>query len=399
MGNQNPDSLSLLDILAFLLRWRRVWIPSMLIAGIAVGIYAFTATPHYRSSAIVKGVENSSSNFGGMLASKLAGLGNLGGFAASMGEVRGDFYLVILRERSMGEKVVEKFDLRNRLKMQDAPIEDVLEAWKNRVYQKYEPTSNTVRIHVDDPDPKFAQSVVEFYIEQLDVRLRELGTIKAKKEREFAGARLEGARATLYALEDSMSAFQRRSGIINLEEQAKATVQAAAAVQAERLLARAELELKRKLFTSENPELQIAQMRLAGLDSSLNYLNAVPESPAERDYLLRFDAATEDGRTYLRLYRDIELYSLLMALLTQQYEQAKMDEARNTPSLAIVEPASLGTKRVSPKRSMLVGLGAGLGLVIGLLGAGVVSVTSAISSEDHPDHGRFLKLKRSWSGR
>lgn len=371
----------------------------MLIAGIAVGIYAFTATPHYRSSAIVKGVENSSSNFGGMLASKLAGLGNLGGFAASMGEVRGDFYLVILRERSMGEKVVEKFDLRNRLKMQDAPIEDVLEAWKNRVYQKYEPTSNTVRIHVDDPDPKFAQSVVEFYIEQLDVRLRELGTIKAKKEREFAGARLEEARATLYALEDSMSAFQRRSGIINLEEQAKATVQAAAAVQAERLLARAELELKRKLFTSENPELQIAQMRLAGLDSSLNYLNAVPESPAERDYLLRFDAATEDGKTYLRLYRDIELYSLLMALLTQQYEQAKMDEARNTPSLAIVEPASLGTKRVSPKRSMLVGLGAGLGLVIGLLGAGVVSVTSAISSEDHPDHGRFLKLKRSWSGR
>jgi len=371
----------------------------MLIAGIAVGIYAFMATPRFRSTAIVKGVESNSNSFGGMLASKLAGLGNLGGFAASMGEVRGDFYLVILRERSMGEKVVEKFDLRNRLKMKDAPIEDVLEAWKNRVYHKFEPTSNTVRISVDDADPKFAQSVVEFYIEELDIRLRDLGTIKARKEREFAGARLEEARVTLYALEDSMSAFQRRSGIINLEEQAKATVQAAAAIQAERLMARAELELKQKLFTSENPELKFAQMKLAGLDSSLNYLTTVPVSSAERDYLLRFDSATEDGKTYLRYYRDIELYSLLMAMLTHQYEQAKMEEARNTPSVAVVEHATVGTKRVFPKRAMLIGLGAGIGLVIGLVGAGVVSTVSALSSADHPDHDRFLKLRRSWSGR
>ncbi|MBL0060458.1 MAG: hypothetical protein IPP40_02945 [bacterium] len=115
MGKQNPDSLSLLDILAFLIRWRRFWIPSMLIAGVAVGIYAFTATPLYRSTAIIRGVENKSNGFGSLLASKLSGLGNLGGFAASMGEVRGDYYLMILRERSMGEKVIERFGLRERL--------------------------------------------------------------------------------------------------------------------------------------------------------------------------------------------------------------------------------------------------------------------------------------------
>ncbi len=399
MANQKTDSISLFDILAFLIRWRRVWIPSMLIGGIAVGIYAFTATPFYRSTAIVRGIENNSGGLGGLLASKLAGLGNLGGFATSMGEIRGDFYLVLLRERTMGEKVVEKFNLRDRLKMPNAPIEDVLDAWKARIYHKFEPTPNTVKISVDDPDPKFAQSVVEFYVESLDLRLLELGTVKARKEREFAGQRLEEARSTLYALEDSMSAFQRRSGIFNLEEQAKATVQAVAAVQAERMLARADFELKQKLFTSENPELQIARMKLAGLDSSLYYLNTAPESPAERDYLLRFDAATEDGKTYLRLYRDIELYSLLMALLTQQFEQAKMDETRNTPTLAIVEPATLGTKRVSPNRAMLIGLGAGLGLVIGLLGAGIMSTISAVSASDHPDHEQYLKLKRSWSGR
>ncbi len=398
MGNQNPDSLSLLDILAFLVRWRRVWIPSMLIAGIVVGIYAFTATPHYRSTAIIRGVENKSSGFGSLLASKLAGLGNLGGFAASMGEVRGDYYLMILRERSMGEKVVEKFGLRERLKMKNSPIEDVLEAWRGRVYFKHESSTSTVHIQVDDTDPRFAQEIANFYISELDSRLRDLESLKARKEREFAGSRLEEARVTLYALEDSMSSFQRRSGIINLEEQAKATVQAAAAVQAERLLARADYELKLKLFTSENPELNMARLKMAGLDSSLSYLNSHPNSSAERDFLLRFDSATEDGKTYLRLYRDIELYSLLMAVLTQQFEQARMEEARNTPALAVVEPASIGTKRVAPKRTVLIGLGLAGGLIIGLLGAGLVSTISRISAPDNPNNSKFEHLKRSWGG-
>jgi len=371
----------------------------MLIAGIAVGIYAFAATPLYRSVAIVRGVENKAGGFGSLLASKLSGLGNLGGFAASMGEVRGDYYLMILRERSMGEKVVEKFNLRERLKMEQAPIEEVLDAWSNRVYFKYEPATSCVRIHVNDKDPNYAKEIVNFYIEELDNRLRAIESLKARKEREYASERLDEARATLYALEDSMSNFQRKSGIFNLEEQAKATVQAAAAVQAERLLARAEYELKLKLFSSDNPELNLAKMKLAGLDSSLSYMNNNPDNPSERDFLLRFDAATEDGKTYLRLYRDIELYSLLMALLTQQYEQAKMDEARNTPALAVVEPASIGSKRVSPKRTMLIGLGAGLGLVIGLLGAGVFSFVSSLSLSDNPENKNLDKLRRSWSGR
>lgn len=371
----------------------------MLLAAVVAGIYAYTATPQYRSTGIVRGIENKSGGLGSLLASKLSGLGNIGGFASSLGEIRGDYYLLILRERSMTEKVIDRFNLRERLKLQDALLEDVIDAWKGRVYHKYEAATSTVRIHVDDPDPKFAQSVVDFYITELDQRLRETETLKARKEREYASERLEEARAKLYALEDSMSAFQRKSGIFNLEEQAKATVQAAAAIQAERLIARAEFELKSKLFASDNPELQMAKMKLAGLDSSLSYLSTAPQSDSERDFLLKFDSATEDGKTYLRLYRDIELYSILMAMLTQQYEQAKMDESRNTPALAVVEQPSIGTKRVSPKRAMIIALGASLGLLVGLLFAGLRNTLSAIAEPNHPDHQRLLKLKRSWSAR
>lgn len=370
----------------------------MIVCAVGVGIYAFVATPKFRSVAIVRGIENKSGGLGSLLASKLAGLGSIGGFAASMGEVRGDYYVMLLRERSMTEKVIEKFDLRKRLDLEDAPFEDVMDAWKGRVYFKFEPATSSVKIQVDDKDPQFAKDVVEFYVQELDRKNRDLESTKARKEREFAAQRLAEAKDKLFALEDSMSAFQRATGIFDLEEQAKATVQAVAAIQAERLKAVAEYEMMARIFASDNPELSMARMKVAGLDSSLTFFKSNNQDSTERDFILRLESASEDGKTYLRLYRDIEIQSLLLVVLTQQYEQASMDEARNTPTMAVVEPANIGTKRVSPKRGMLVGIGAGFGLMIGLLISGFMNTVAALSSPDHPDHNRYVRFRRSWSG-
>lgn len=393
------EGLGLLDILAFLVRWRRIWLPTTLTCALAVGIYSFVATPLYRSSAVVRGIENKGSGLGSLIASKLSGLGNLAGFAPALGEVRGDYYLLLLRAPTMNKRVIEEFDLRTRLKMPDEPIEDVLEAWKSRVYFKYESNTNTVMVQVDDPDADVARRIVEFYIAELDRRNRELESTKARKEREFSANRLVEARATLYALEDSMAQFQRTSGIFDLEEQAKATVQAVAAVQAERLMAQAEYEFKAKLFSGDNPELNIARMKLAGIDSSISTLMSPQAAGLEHDFLLRLDSATEDGKTYLRLYRDIEVNSLLMIMLTQQYESARLEEARNTPTMAVVEPASVATRRSWPKRGLLVGLGAAAGMLIGLFGAGVMQAKLALSSPEHPSYPALQRLSRSWSGR
>jgi len=371
----------------------------MLICAVAVGIFSVVAKPLYRSSAVVRGIDNKSGGLGSLISSKLAGLGNLAGFAPALGEVRGDYYLLLLRSPSMSQKVIEKFDIRSLFKMPDQPIEEVIEAWKGKIYFKYESNTNTVLIQVDHPSPETAKQIVEFYVSELDRRNRELEVTKARQEREFTEHRLEDARATLYALEDSMARFQRETGILNLEEQAKATVQAVAAIQAERVMAQAEYEFKAKLFSGDNPELNLARLKLAGIDSSISSLSAPKPEGAERDFLLRLDAATEDGKTYLRLYRDIEINSLLMALLVQQHETARLEEARNTPTMAIVEPPNIATKRSWPKRSLLTALGAAAGLFVGLLGAGFLSLREALKSPEHPNHASLAKLSRSWSGR
>ncbi len=395
MENNQTGKVSILDILAFLARWRRVWIPSTIICAVALTIYAFTAQEKFRSVAVVRGVEAQSSGLGSILASKLSGLGNLGGFTASLGEVRGDYYLLILKGRAMSEAVIEKFGFRKEWKMEKAPLEDVIEVLNSRTYFKFDAGTNTVRIQADDKDPERAREICSFYVEELDKRNQTLESNRGRREREFMEQRLTDARSTLFALEDSMAEFQRKSGIFDLEEQAKATVQAVAVVQAQRTLAQAEYQIKSQLFEGTNPELQMAKVKLESFNSSLEKMLR-GESDIEKDFLLRLDRATEDGKVYLRLYRDIEINSLLTAVLTQQFEQARLSEARNTPTMSVVEPPALASKRVWPKRGMLLGLGAILGFFLGVMFCAVIDYFRAVSRDTHPAYESVRRLKQSW---
>ncbi|MBK6767219.1 MAG: hypothetical protein IPG71_13280 [bacterium] len=395
MDKESRATLNILDVFAFLIEWRRIWIPATLVCAISMGVYAFLATPVFRSVATVKGVDSESGSLGSLLASKFGGLGSLGGFGGALSQTRGDYYLLILRGRHMSEKVIAEFRLRNEWNVPDAPIEDLIVRLAGQTYFKYDAATNTVLIQVDHKDPATARAICEYYIKELDARNQEVELAKSRQEVKFAATRLEEARAKLWALEDSMSMFQRATGIFNLEEQAKATFQTVAAVQAQRLLALSMYETKRKFFSADNPEVEMARVTLAGIDAAIARLSG-PVEEAERDFLLHLDSASEDGKTYLRLFRDIEISQLLMALLTQQFEQAKLNEARDTPTMVVIEPTSLGSKRVAPKRALLVGLGGIVGLVLSLLYTGLISTIRAHRNTGHPGHESYVRLLRSW---
>jgi uncharacterized protein involved in exopolysaccharide biosynthesis len=388
-----------LELLAFAIRWRRIWLPVMITSVLIVGVYVFVVPPKYRSSAIIRGVESKGTSLGSILASKLSGLGNIAGFGSGFTEAQNEIYVLMLRTRSMAEAAIVKFNLREDLEMPDEPIEDVILAWQSYVYFLLEPQTNTISVNVDHEDPVKARDICEFYVHELDIRNQRTVSAQARKEREYAEKRLEEARAHLFALEDSMARFQRATGILNLEEQAKATVHAAAQIQAARLLAQAELEFKRSIFEADNPEAEILSAKIAGLESALGRFADKSEDPSERDFLLTLNQSTEEGKTYLRLYRDIEISQLLMAILVQQTEQARLEELKNTPTMSVVESPAVATKRVWPKRGMLVGLAGLGGLVFGLLAAAAIHFVRNVRKDElHPQHEGWKALTGSWKG-
>ncbi|RPH94038.1 hypothetical protein EHM69_08580, partial [candidate division KSB1 bacterium] len=396
----SSPQVNLLDLLAFLLLWRKFILTGVISVTVAVGIISFLVTPRFRSTAVIRSHESSGPGIGALIASKLGALGGLASFAPTLGQVPEETYVSILKSRWLNEQIVDTLHLRSVYQMEDEPIEDVIKVLKARTDFQLDNRTYHIIMYAEDKDPKLAQRIVECFVDGLDRRNRELKTYSATKEKEFIGARLHEERARLTSLEDSMSRFQIETGILNVEEQVKATLQAVATLEAQRLTTQTEMEINARIMGQNSPELNYLKIKLASIEETLNRLVKSKIESGNADFLLHMEDTPEKGMVYLRLMRDIEIQQLLVAYLVQQHEQAKIDELRNTPTLMRLDPPTLSTIRIWPRRGFMV--------VIAAVGAFVFSAAFALFLEflkkastdpTHPSYSRMQSLIQNWRGK
>ena len=65
---------------------------------------------------------------------------------------------------------------------------------------------------------------------------------------------------------------------------------------------------------------------------------------------------------YARRMREVKVQETLFTLLTSQHEQAKLSEARDTPTVQVLDPAVPAEKKIRPRIVLNTLLGGGLGL-------------------------------------
>jgi len=103
-----------------------------------------------------------------------------------------------------------------------------------------------------------------------------------------------------------------------------------------------------------------------------------------------FEKTPEIGMEYLRRFRNVEIQGRLLELLMPLYEQAKIEEQRNTPSLVVLDVAVPAEKASKPKRFIL--------LVLATLGAFLVASLAAFfldylhHARRHRDQGEDEKI-------
>ena len=62
------------------------------------------------------------------------------------------------------------------------------------------------------------------------------------------------------------------------------------------------------------------------------------------------------GYTYYDLYREAKIRETVYEFLTQQYELAKVQEAKELPTVRVMDPAVKPERKSAPKRTWIVGL-------------------------------------------
>jgi uncharacterized protein involved in exopolysaccharide biosynthesis len=98
------------------------------------------------------------------------------------------------------------------------------------------------------------------------------------------------------------------------------------------------------------------------------------------------------GVEWADLYRRMKIQETVFELLNQQYELARIQEAKEVPTVNIIDPADVPEKKSFPPRLLIVALLTGLSMAAAV--AWIVG-SSQLEQLDAQDPRRLLALKAS----
>ena len=109
---------------------------------------------------------------------------------------------------------------------------------------------------------------------------------------------------------------------------------------------------------------------------------------------LKRPKAPEIGVEYIRLKRDVEIQNKIFELLTTLYEQAKIEEAKDTPTIQILDRAVPPEKKYKPRRMILVVVWTSAALIFSIILAFIFNFIERVSHADNKDYEKAFKLRK-----
>jgi len=293
------------------------------------------------------------------LASKAGSLGSIGSELLGL-KTTGDLFIGILQSRTVEDDLVAKFDLREVYGVREWESAVMILAADTDVSQDRK--SEIITISVTDHSPQRAQEMAAEYIKALNSVVTNLNTSSAHRERVFLEDRLSQVQKDLESAEQDFSQFASNNTAINIEEQGKAMITAGATLEGQLIAAQTELEGLRQIFTDNNVRVRETQARVDELKSQLRNLGGKPSgaTSADQDQGMPYPTIRQLpvlGVTYADLYRRMKVEDAVFETLTQQYEAAKVEEAKETPSVKVLDPPNLPERKSFPPRLLIMLLG------------------------------------------
>lgn len=199
-----------------------------------------------------------------------------------------------------------------------------------------------------------------YYLDSLNIRLN---VQKAKNNRVFIGGRLNENKKDMEMAEKTLMEFQQKHNMIALEEQTEAAIMVASELQARMLASKFELGLKSRVFGQKHSEVLRLEEEIASIEKELEKLrfgeNLTEKGVVIRegqggDVLIPLYKIPEIGQQYLQLYKEVQVQNKLYIFLVQQFEQAKIQEVKDTPTVQVIDKAVPPIRKAKPKRAIIV---------------------------------------------
>ena len=330
-------------------------------------IIAFVIPKRYRSSARIMPPESSGGGaalIAALTGHSTGGLGALGGLAGGLLETRNSsaLFVDLLRSSTVTGKLIDRFHLQRAYhKKYRIDTAKYLVRHTTIVDDK---KSGVITLTVDDSDPARARDLAQAYLEELNLLVNRTNVSSARQERIFIERRLKGVESELESAQQQLSEFSSTHTTLDIKEQTRSMVEVAAKLQAEQILAQSEVDSLGQIYGSSNVRIRVAQARVAELQKQLVKLSgtSAPLTAESRDAGDGSKQASTSGGDlypalrqlprlavpYADLYRRVRVQEVVYELLTQQYEAARIQEAKDVPVLSVIDAPGLPEKKSFP---------------------------------------------------
>jgi len=377
--------LDLLDVL--LVFARRKWlILGWALAGLVIGIIALLRAPTlYMSQATIMPPQQEQSS-----AALLSQLGALTAFS-SVGSNLGlknpaDLYVSILQTNLVEDNMVDRFHLMDAYKI---PDRDGAAGMLRKRTKFNAGKDGLMQIVVEDKDPKRAAALVNGYADELFQQNNRLAIGSASQRRLFFEQQLAQETDHLADAEVAMKQTQQSTGVLQLSGQAQNIISQEANIQANITSHEVQLGALLSSSTEQNPEVVRLRTELTGLREQLQQLQKGTGGAMLSQH--EFPAA---GLEYIRKERDVQYHQTLYDLLARQLEAARIDEAKATPTVQMVDPPQVPKVRSWPKPLVFIIVGLVVGTMLGFIRVAVVYLYE-YAETDPRLRDRYMQVKQA----
>ncbi len=379
---ENDDEISLLDLLIVLAKHKKLILGlPFAVAVIAAGISLLLPNIYTATTKILPPQQGQST--ASAMLGQLGALAGVGGGALGIRNPN-DLYTGMLKSRTVADNLIQRFDLKSRYVNKSQTSTRSTLASRSVITAGRD---NIITIEVDDKDPKFAAELANGYVDELSKLTKVLALTEASQRRLFFEQQFSQAKDHLAKAEVAARQALERGGLVKVDDQGRVMIENTARLRAQMSVKEVQIGAMRTFAADSNPDLRLAQQELESMKRELAKIEGSGGARAEAS------ASGGKGIDNLSLLRNLKYNEILYELLARQYEAAKIDEAKDSALIQVIDKAIEPELKSKPKRSTIVLLSAFLALFVAILWAFVLEAM-AKSRGDEKQAGRLQALKQ-----
>ena len=351
----------LLDLLLVMAQRKTTIIVSTLIGMFLLTGMVLLMHPTFTAKAVILPPQQGQSS--AALISQLGSLTALAGLGSGASvKDPNDLYMAVLQSNTVEDALIKRLNLMDAYKVKKlGDARRVLTGNAKFVSEK----GGLISITVKDGDPHRAAQIANAYVDELhDINSR-LIIGEASLRRNFFGQQLALEKDRLTDAEIALQQTEETTGAISPSGQTGVVISQVAALQTQIINREVQLDAMRTSSTDQNPDVIRLNSEIEGLRAKLRDLESVQTQRKPGDISLTSRSLPQDQVAYLRKQRDVQYHTLIFDLIARQFEAARMDEAKASPVIQVLDPAEPPDRKSGPFRALWTLVGAVLGFFYG----------------------------------